>query len=292
METPRKRFYHWRNWRTIETIMSTLLSCTSLIVYDFETTGFDPQNDRPIELAAIRFALKNGHLLEKERLHLYFRVPDDIELPQEVSELTGLTRKQLEMEPMEEEEFGHIATFFSTTPVVGYNSNHFDNAFMRQLYERNSAEFFPQYEFDVLHMARDFTPQSLENFKLQTVTNHWGIKAERYHSAYCDTEVTAELLKQFIESYQSGRRGSPTGTRQPEIRNITCEGRVLDGQRQEPQRIYVNTGEGTIYYDILQHIWYSESNILDMDWVEQQAWLITGVNNEVDFGQFRGRAKL
>ena len=50
--------------------------------------------------------------------------------------------------------------------------------------------------FDVFLMAHDFVaPEQVENFKLETIANLFQIKAQQYHAAFSDAEVTVELFK-------------------------------------------------------------------------------------------------
>ena len=283
-EKARDAFYTWRSQPVIDEMRSGLSSCSYIVVYDLETTGFDPLSDRVIELAAIRYKVDLDRLIEDEKLHQYIRLPDQMHLPQEIIELTGITKEQLNGAPFEDECFERILFFFERTPVAGYNNNSFDNRFMRQLYYRNAAEFIPERTFDVLEMAHDFIPsEEVEDFKLASVAQYSQIMAEQYHSAFSDAEVTGALLKKFLEYYRMKETVSFSGTERPRIIDVS------DWRKEGLERIYVNMDCLKVYYDVRRRTWYSQSNRLDMKWLEEQAWKIVGAANDREFSLFRGK---
>lgn len=126
--TKKTSLFYWRSLRTVQEIQEELAACEQLIVYDLETTGFNPLSSRIIELAAIKLSQRNVVFHEEARLHRYFRLPKDIPLPDETVKLTGITREQLEeAERTEEECLEDVLHFFRDTPIAGYNSINFDD---------------------------------------------------------------------------------------------------------------------------------------------------------------------
>ena len=231
----RPKLFYWRSQRRIRQIQDSLKQCSRLIVYDLETTGINPLYHRIIEIAAIYLTKVDGVFVETERLHRYFRLPEEFELPDEIVELTGITPEQLETKPFEEECLEDILFMFEDTAVAGYNNCGFDDLFMRQYFYRHGGIFCPKNSFDVFLMAHDFVaPEQVENFKLETIANLFQIKAQQYHAAFSDAEVTVELLKQFMQCYEKGETIIPKGTQKPTITRIAYWGK--EGQENEKDR--------------------------------------------------------
>ena len=157
-----------RSPRAVGEIQRQIAASEYLIVYDLETTGFNPLCDRIIEFAAIRYRQTDGILEENGKLHKYFRLPNGMTLPDEVSKLTGITYEKLAKEPQEADCIEDILFFIEDDPLIGYNNLHFDDLFLKQLFYRNAVQYNPQKTFDVFHMAHDFVGK-IENYKLMVL---------------------------------------------------------------------------------------------------------------------------
>lgn len=290
-ENPHKLFY-WRSPRAVGEIQRQIAASEYLIVYDLETTGFNPLCDRIIEFAAIRYRQTDGILEENRKLHKYFRLPNGMTLPDEVSKLTGITYEKLTKEPQEADCIEDILFFIEGDPLIGYNNLHFDDLFLKQLFYRNAVQYNPQKTFDVFHMAHDFVGE-IENYKLETVAKFYGIKAKQYHSAFSDAEVTAELLAKFMQCFQNGETAVFCGNKKPGIQGIAYWGKEEQEEKdgRSKKRIYVNLADDStkIFYDIESGIWLTTSNEVDMSYVEQQCWEMIGAKNEKEFRSFRSR---
>lgn len=292
-EKRQKSFFYWRNRRVVEEVQRKLLQSKNLVLYDLETTGTNPLYHRIIEIGAVWLKQKDRRFVEADRFHKYIRLPEDIELPKEITELTGISREQLNGEPYEEECLEDILFFFENFPMAGYNNLRFDDLFLKQCFYRNGIQFCPRDSFDVLLMARDLIqPESVENFKLETIAEYLGIKAAQYHSALSDAEVTAKLLNCMIERYRSGERATFHGERRPEIGKVAYWGK--EGQENDTdkpvKRIYVSLKDNPvkIFYDVINGVWYTESREIDMEWLESRCWEMTGAKTEEEFREFRG----
>lgn len=289
-----QRLYYWRNPETVSKIQKQIAASEYLIVYDLETTGVNPISDRMIEMAAIRLRQQNGSFEVVEKLHKYFRLPDHVTLPEEISKLTGITREQLDQAAPEEECTEDLLFFLEDIPLVGYNNIHFDDQFLKQFFYRNAVQYSPRQSFDVFHMAHDFIEiEKVENFKLETVAKACGINAEKYHSAFSDAAVTVELLVQFMKCFQNGETALFCGKKKPEIGRIAYwkkDGQE-NGDGHSLKRIYVNLVDDPtkIFYNVDSKIWLTSSMEYDMSFIERKSWKLTGAKTEEEFGNFRGR---
>lgn len=297
MQGTGQALFYWRSQRAVREIQERLSLCNNLIVYDLETTGINPIYHRVIELAAIWVQRQGNRFVEKERLHQFFRLPDGISLPEEIVELTGITSEKLSQAPFEDECLEDVMFFFENRPVAGYNNLGFDDLFLGQYFYRNGGLFCPRDSFDVLMMAHDFIQRDkVENYRLETVANYFGIKAVQYHAAFSDAEVTIELLNRFTEAYRNGKGTGACGEKRPEIESVAYWGKA--GQETEKDRpvhrIYVTLcdSDTKVFYDTISGVWYTQSLEIDMEWLETRTWEIVGAQNEKEFRSYRGKKKL
>ena len=277
----------WRSNKLWTEIKETLQGQRYIIVFDLETTGLSPANERIIELAAIRYRIGDDYTFEEdESLHLY--INPGITLSEKIVELTGITDEFLEDKPLEADVFEEIEEFFGRTVVSGYNVKSFDVKFMQELYARNGTKYECKGIVDAIQMARDRIEKAeIGNYKLATVGDYFGIEFSA-HTAIGDTQTTAEIVQLFLTEYVKTEAcdgtAMPTGTERPEIKSIT----FWEGYKGF-SRIYVNTEAGSLYYDIREHRWCAKDadmDLIDMDWLEGECWGKTNSQNEADFVKF------
>lgn len=83
-----------------------------LIVYDCETTGFQPAENHIIQLSArLCCVMKDGFLEEVGQAEWY--INPGYCLPDKITELTGISDEFLREKPFEKEVFQEIANFFA-----------------------------------------------------------------------------------------------------------------------------------------------------------------------------------
>lgn len=278
----------WINAENKNTLFNILSNEKYLIVYDVETTGLSPVNNRIIELSATRYKIENLQLVEDESMTVYIRQREA--LPEKIVEITGYTDDFLSSYPFEEEQFYEIENFFENSAVAGYNNISFDDKFMTELYSRYGREFRPCYSVDVLKMARELV--NCKSHKLCDVVAEIGVADDlTFHKAYDDIVATARALNYFIKVYQERDNNSSTVELvKPPVTSVS----FWEGFKGF-SRIYVNTMVGSVYYDIRRKLWFSKDapmERIDMAFVEQEAWKITNSASEEEFSRFKGEVRV
>ena len=122
------------------------LDLSSFIAFDFETTGLDHQNDKIIEVAAIKFI--DGEIADR-----YVElVNPGISIPAVITEITGISDKMVRSSPSEELIIDDLLSFIGEDPLVAHNI-HFDEKFLYQLCNRLGRDVLKNAQYDTLQLS-------------------------------------------------------------------------------------------------------------------------------------------
>ena len=116
---------------------------TSIFWYDYETTGINPRNDRPLQVAGIRTDLELNEV--GAPINLYCQPSDDILPHPAACAITGITPGILAEKGLAEADFMtrvHAELAALGTCGAGYNTLRFDDEMTRYSLYRN---FFDPY---------------------------------------------------------------------------------------------------------------------------------------------------
>lgn len=187
---------------------------SSLLWYDLETFGIDSRHDRIAQFACIR---TNESLEEiDEPIKLYCKPAMDY-LPSPMAcEVHGITPQTAdELGVLEYDLAARILEEFSlpSTTVVGFNSIHFDDEFIRNLFFRNLFDpYAREYangnsRWDIINLLRaahDLRPEGVvwpmdaegkPVFKLEVLAKANGLLHESAHDALSDIRATISLAR-------------------------------------------------------------------------------------------------
>ena len=186
--------------------------------HDYETSGTDPQKDRPVQFAGVRTDVDLNII--DDPLVLYCKPATDNLPNPDACLITGITPQLAEQQGVSEAEFIrriHEQMAQPNTCTLGYNSLRFDDEVTRNCLYRN---FYDPYTrewqngnsrwdlIDVVRAARAFRPEGIRwpvneddrpSFRLDLLTGINGIVHESAHDALADVHATitiAKLVKQ------------------------------------------------------------------------------------------------
>ena len=160
------------------------------VVFDLETTGFSPNNNRIIEIGAVKVV--EGKIVDK---FSHFVNPD-VPIPFEIEQLTGIKDDMVMDAPKIEEILPQFMEFCQGAIMVAHNAG-FDMSFISKNCERQKLPC-DYTVIDTVAMARVLLP-ALNRFKLDTVAKALNIPLENHHRAVDDAGCTAEIFVKFIE---------------------------------------------------------------------------------------------
>ncbi|WP_024614721.1 PolC-type DNA polymerase III [Clostridium sp. Ade.TY] len=162
----------------------------SYVVFDLETTGFSPKNDKIIEIGAVK--IKEGKIIDR---FSEFVNPKRT-IPYKITELTGISDSMVVDAETIETLLPKFLKFCEGSVLVAHNAS-FDTGFIKY----NCREMKLDFSFTILDtvpLARFLYPE-LKKVKLNIVAKHLGISLENHHRAVDDAEATAEILLKCFE---------------------------------------------------------------------------------------------
>jgi DNA polymerase III alpha subunit (gram-positive type) len=157
-------------------------------IFDFETTGLDPEKDRVIEMAAIRVC--DGQVVSE-----FSTLVNNGPVSAKITEITGITSEDLDHGLDEETAFRILNKMIGNNVLVAHNAA-FDLAFLHFSMMRIAGRTFENKFYDTLTISRDrhFYPH-----KLTDMCQRYEIILEGAHRALNDVHGCWELLKKFHE---------------------------------------------------------------------------------------------
>lgn len=159
------------------------------IVFDTETTGFDARGaDRLTEIGCVEIIdlIPTG-----ETFHTYLNPERDV--PEKVTEITGLTREFLEDKPLFADQAQAFLDFIKDSPVIAHNAD-FDKGFINAELERAGFDPVPNRQFiDTLKIARSKFPGSPASLDALCKRFSISLTSRNKHGALIDAELLAEV---------------------------------------------------------------------------------------------------
>ena len=159
------------------------------VCFDIETTGLNAGSDRMTEIGAVIYA---GNEI-KETFNTF--VDPGMHIPAEITQLTGITDRDVKGAPSEAEAMKSFLEFVGDRPIVAHNAD-FDTGFMSAAAARSGIEFEPVY-LDTLVLARALLPD-LKRHKLDIVSNRLSLPEFNHHRASDDALVVARIMGRFL----------------------------------------------------------------------------------------------
>ncbi len=159
------------------------------VVFDLETTGFSPENNRIIEIGAVK--VQNGEIVDRFSTFVNPKVP----IPFRIEQLTSINDSMVVDAPVIEEILPEFMKFCEGCVMVAHNAD-FDMSFIRKNCQRQGIICNPTV-VDTVALSRVLLP-NLNRFKLDTVAKALGVSLDNHHRAVDDAGCTAEIFVKFI----------------------------------------------------------------------------------------------
>jgi DNA polymerase-3 subunit epsilon len=174
----------------------SLVLTRPIIFFDVETTGLDPQNDRIVELGAVKI-WPDGRREEKRR-----RFNPLVPIPKEATAIHGITDEDVKNElPFSRYAKGEegIAAFFAGSDLAGFNLVKFDVPILKAELERagEKLDLSNVYVVDAYRIYASREPRNLTAaLKFYCDKDH-----DEAHSALGDVKATISVLEAQLMRY-------------------------------------------------------------------------------------------
>lgn len=160
------------------------------VVFDIETTGFSPVNNRIIEIGAVK--IQAGEITDRFSAF----VNPDVPIPFEIEKLTGIGDDCVVNAPMINQVLPDFLDFCKGAVLVAHNAS-FDMSFIIENARRLDLEADFTY-VDTVGIARVLLPNQAKH-TLDAVAKTLGISLENHHRAVDDAEATSVIFIKFIK---------------------------------------------------------------------------------------------
>jgi len=165
----------------------------SLVFFDLEATGINPNSDRIVEIAYLKIH-PNGNEESKT-----FRVNPGMPIPKEASEIHHIYDEDIANSPSFKEIGKQIAKDIEGCDIAGFNSNRFDVPMLVEEFLRNDIDI------DLSKRKLIDVQVIFHKMEQRTLTAAYkfycGKDLEGAHGAEADTRATYEVLKSQLDLY-------------------------------------------------------------------------------------------
>jgi DNA polymerase-3 subunit epsilon len=169
------------------------------IVFDTETTGLDPYQDRVIELGGVELVKR----FPTGRVFHYYLNPQGRQINAEAQTVHGITAADLADKPRFDEIAEEFLAFIDGAKLVAHNAS-FDIGFINAEFDRlGHLLVTPDRVVDTLAIARRKHPMGPNS--LDALCRRYGIDNSRRtkHGALLDAELLAEVYIELIGGKQT-----------------------------------------------------------------------------------------
>jgi DNA polymerase III epsilon subunit family exonuclease len=172
-------------------LMNTKIRETSIVIFDFETTGLRAETDRIIEIGGLK--ITRGRPMQE--FQTLVKVP--MSLSQEITKITGITDEMLTDCPTIEEVLKDFLSFIDGSIIAAHNAD-FDMAVLTAECTRLGIQIdWPC--FCTLKLSRALLPD-LNSRSLDNLAAHYGLTFEARHRSIGDCKVTYEVFKKLLDN--------------------------------------------------------------------------------------------
>jgi len=179
-----------------ETGVLTSLHDTVFTVFDVETTGLSPVNNRMTEIGIVK--VRGGEIIDEYETLMN---PGEF-IPPYITQMTGITNEMVHKKPSFDELAPVILDFIgsnnSSSVILGGHNVRFDYGFLNESLLRAGYNKLEHPSLCTARLARRLS-RSLPSKSLDSLKRHFGIHAKRKHRAIDDARATAQILSIFIE---------------------------------------------------------------------------------------------
>jgi DNA polymerase-3 subunit epsilon len=174
------------------------LNAAEVVVFDLETTGFSPYNGD--EIIAFGAVAVQGQSVHGEQT-FYSLVNPNRTIPEQVTELTGITNSMVEQAPDMIHGLRGFLEFVQQKVLIAHGLGH-DKHFLNSALWKTSKIHLSHRMLDTMMVAKWLNPK-LKSYDLDTLLDLYGISVSTRHHALEDALMTAKLWCKMASDIQA-----------------------------------------------------------------------------------------
>ncbi len=163
---------------------------SNYIVFDLETTGFDPKVCKIIEIGALKY--RNNELVDKFDILINPEIP----IPEVITSITGINNDMVKNSPLICEILPKFIEFIEDYPLVAHNAP-FDLSFIEQNILNLGLDMIKNTNLDTVLLSRKYIPQAY-NHKLETLKKYFHLDYGSHRSI--DDCKTTNYIYQYCKN--------------------------------------------------------------------------------------------
>ncbi|CAM3799786.1 exonuclease domain-containing protein [Cohnella lubricantis] len=181
-----------------ESVLETPLRELAAVVFDLETTGFNPNNgDEIISIGGVRII--GGDLEESEPF--YRLVNPKRKVPKHIVELTGITNEMAGAAPELMQGLHDFLDYADRRVLIAHGSGH-DKQFLNAALWKTSKVNLTHRVLDTMMVAKWLEPNR-KSYGLDELLETYGIEVTCRHHALHDSIMTAKLWFEFLKRMEA-----------------------------------------------------------------------------------------
>ena len=165
------------------------------VIFDLETTGLSPVNDRIIEIGAVKMC--GGKVTDSFSTFVNPQIP----IPFNIESLTGISDSMVENAGTIEEILPEFLEFCKGAVMVAHNAG-FDVGFIKEKTDAILGRKFECTVVDTVALSRALLP-SLGKFTLDHVAKALGVPPFNHHRAVDDAEACADIFAALTDKLRA-----------------------------------------------------------------------------------------
>ncbi|MEY3587433.1 MAG: hypothetical protein RJA47_29 [Actinomycetota bacterium] len=174
---------------------ATPIAETVFAVVDLETTGFNPQKDRIVQMAAL---LVNGRGEVVDSFDTVVKPESPEQYEHGAEHVHGISREMVQNGMPLRDALSHMWSLTDGRVFTAHNAR-FDISFLEAESERVGMKREVRNFLDTLALAREADSDRQRKHSLQALCEHYGVTVERAHEAMSDAKATATILMKLID---------------------------------------------------------------------------------------------
>ena len=171
-----------------------------LWLFDLEATGLDTTRERITQIAGI--PLQGGELIEDEAFVEFVSIPDDVEIPKVVEDLTGITREHLLGAPSFANAWRACVDAAGSADVwIGQSVFEFDVPILETEMARHGMPVELPPTLDSVVMATHLLGPPEGRWSTSALIDRFAVDVSglRRHDALDDVRILGRILKPMLE---------------------------------------------------------------------------------------------